>query len=219
VLEDRTLIRELLDERDRPGRMRQLTTVLHYVTFNLVRFATGNLKRYGRVAVNFGTPISVRQWMEGNPGVLELEREDRLWLVQELADQALGSVAEIMPITPVPLVAAALLSFGETAVRRADLLDRIDAYRDHLRSSGAKLVREERTAYEIMDRAWRMLRMRRLVVRHGDTYIILPRQRPLLEYYANSVKHLLPPGETRREMHPAHEEDLSLPSLKRLHKG
>ncbi len=217
VLEDRTLIRELLDDRERPGRLRQLGTVLHYVAFNLVRFATGNLKRYGRAAVNFGTPISVRRWTADNPDVLCLPREQRLPRMQALGDGAMGRVADIMPVTPVPMVAAALLSFGETAVRRMDLLDRIDEYRDHLRSIGAKLVREERTAVEIMDRAWRMLRMRRLVVRHGDTYIILPRQRPLLEYYANSVIHLLPAMTTPRDMHPAHDEDHSLPRLSRQH--
>jgi glycerol-3-phosphate O-acyltransferase len=215
VLEDRTLIHELVDESERPSRLRQLTMVLHYVAFNIIRFATGNLKRYGRAAVNFGTPISVRRWMEDNPAVLQLTRERRLPRLQKLADEAMDRVAQIMPVTPVPMVAAALLSFRDTAVRRIELLDRIDAYRDHLRSSGAKLVREERTAGEIMDRAWRMLRMRRLAVRHGDTYIILPRQRPLLEYYANSVAHLLPDQVARRQMHPAHDEDESLPRLKR----
>jgi glycerol-3-phosphate O-acyltransferase len=203
VLEDRTLIRELTDERDRPGRIRQLITVLRFTGFNLLRLVTGNLKRYGRVAVNFGTPISIRQWRSENPGVLELPRNERMPRLQVLADETMARIAAIMPVTPVPLVSAALLSFEETVVRRSDLLDRIDEYRDHLIREGAKLVREERGADEILDRAWRMLRMRRLVVRHGESYVILPKQRPLLAYYANSVGHLLPDAPERRQMHPA----------------
>src|SRR2546422_3912551 len=39
---------------------------------------------------------------------------------------------------------------------------------------------------DVWDRAWRMLRMRRLVVADGDSLVVLPRGRPLLEYYANS---------------------------------
>ena len=76
VLEDRTLIRESTDKQDRPGRLRQMSTVLHYVFFNMVRLLTGNLKRYGRVAVNFGTPVSVREWTRSYPGILDQTREE-----------------------------------------------------------------------------------------------------------------------------------------------
>src|SRR2546426_1365337 len=68
VLEDRALIRELVDERDRPGRLAQLWTVMTYLGSNAVRLGTGRLKRYGRAAVNFGTPISLREWLASAPG-------------------------------------------------------------------------------------------------------------------------------------------------------
>ena len=45
------------------------------------------------------------------------------------------------------------------------------------------------------DRAWRMLRMRRVLVQSGDGYAVLPRQRELVSYYANSIAHLLGPFE------------------------
>jgi glycerol-3-phosphate O-acyltransferase len=215
VLEDRTLIRELIEEGDRPGRPRQMLSVVHYLISNMLRLLTGRLKRYGRVAVNFGTPVSLRQWSSENPGTLSLPKQKRLNRLHGLADEIMNRIAAIMPVTPVPLVSAALLSFGETMVKRSDLLDRIDEYRDHLIATGAKLVREERGADDILDRAWRMFRMRRLVVKESDHFVVLPKQRPLLEYYANSIIHLLPKLPTRREMHPAHEEDQSLPGLRR----
>lgn len=213
VLEDRALLQELTLPDKRPGRIRQLWTVLHYVTSNLIRLVTGNLKRYGRVAVSFGAPISVREWVSDNPGVLNLPREERLPTVQRLADEAMSRLAAIMPVTPVPLVAAALLSFRETVVPSLALLDRIDEFRDHLRQHGANLIRAERSAADILDRAWRMLRMRHLVVREGDKYIVLPGQRRLLEFYANSVRHLVPEVVPVRAMHPAHDTDGILPSL------
>jgi glycerol-3-phosphate O-acyltransferase len=214
VLEDRSLIMELLDRDERPGRLRQLSTVLQYVFFNVVRLVTGNLKRYGRVQVTFGAPLSLRDWARQHPGVFELQKEDRLPLVQDLADGVMREIADIMPVTPVPLVAAALLSFEETVVSRPGLLDRIDTFRDELIAGGAKLVQPERGPEIILDRAWRMLAMRRLVVQEKDSYVILPRQRPLLQYYANSVQHLLPSLELGPVMHPAHEPDRTLPRLK-----
>jgi glycerol-3-phosphate O-acyltransferase len=214
VLEDRTLIRELIDDEDRPGRSRQLLSVAHYLLFNVLRLFAGRLKRYGRAAVNFGTPVSLRQWSADNPGVLSLPKQERLSQLHGLAEEILNRIAAITPVTPVPLVSAALLSFGETIVKRADLLDRIDEYRDHLLATGAKLVREERGADAILDRAWRMFRMRRLVVKQGSGFVMLPKERPLLEYYANSIVHLLPEQPSRRQMHPAHDEDPDLPALR-----
>jgi hypothetical protein len=100
-------------------------------------------------------------------------------------------------------------------VRRADLLDRIAAYREHLLERDAKLVHAERDAEAILERAWRTFRMRRLVAQEGDAFLILPSQRPLLEYYANSIRHLLPASRSQIEMHPARESDGSLPRLRR----
>src|SRR2546430_3734740 len=78
VLEDRALIRELLDEHDRPGRLAQFGTVASYIWSNTLRLLSGRLRRYGRAAVNFGTPLSLRQWLAtAPPGVLGWPKEPR----------------------------------------------------------------------------------------------------------------------------------------------
>ncbi len=215
VLEDRSLIRELVDEHDRPSRLRQFLSVIHYVSVNLLRLVTGNLKRYGRVAVNFGTPLSLRTWLAEDLDALRRPKEERLATLQTLADEMMLRIATIIPVTSVPLTAAALLSFGESVVDRARLLERLEQYRDHLHRQGAKLVRPERDAAAILARASRTLTMRRLTVHEGNRYVVLPSQRPLLEYYANSIRHLLPADRGGEPiMHPAKEPDRSLPRLR-----
>jgi glycerol-3-phosphate O-acyltransferase len=215
VLEDRTLIAELVDDGSRPGRVRQLLGVVHYITWNVVRLVTGNLRRYGRVHVHFGTPVSLREWTAGHPGVLDRSRDDRLPEVQRLADGVRERIGELIPVTPVPLVAASILSLEGSVLLEADVLERIDGFRDELLRRGANLVQPERAPDVILDRAWRTLRMRRLVVREGDSYVVFPRQRPLLEYYANSIRHLLPALEQVPVMTPALETDPTLPRLGR----
>jgi len=121
-------------------------------------------------------------------------------------------VAAIIPVTPVPLAAAALLSFEASAVPLADAVDRMDEMRDHLVDRNAKVVRADRDIREVWDRAWKTLSMRRLVVREDQTLVVLPRHRPLLEYYANSIVHLLPQRPT--PIHKTHEADRTLPRLK-----
>ena len=193
VLEDRSLIRERVIGGRRPSLVSQFFGVASYLFWNTARFFTGRLRRYGRAAVNFGTPLSVRTWLRAQPaGILELPRYERLAQVQRLADDALEQIGLVIPVTPVPLAAAALLSFGASVVTQRDLLDRIDDIRDQLDDLNAKVVRKELPVTEIWERAWLMFRMRRMVLREGETLIIPPQQRPLLEYYANSIRHLLP---------------------------
>jgi glycerol-3-phosphate O-acyltransferase len=214
VLEDRSLIRELIDPRDRPSRLAQLGTVLSYVASNTVRLLTGRLKRYGRVAVNFGTPQSLRAWLRAAPhDVLALPKEERLTELERLARDMLARIGAIVPVTPVPLAAAALLSFGQTVVKLDALLERMDQLRDRLQDVNGKVVRGGARIADIWDRAWRMLRMRRLVVADGGTLVVLPRGRPLLEYYANSIAHLIPIRGPRMPFHKTHEMDPTLPRL------
>ena len=215
VLEDRSLIRELLDERDRPGRLAQLATVSSYLFGNTLRLLTGRLQRYGRVAASFGTPLSLRAWLAAAPpGVLEWPKERRLPELQRLAEEMLRRIGAIIPVTPVPLAAAALLSFEQTVIGRDALLERMDQLRDRLRDVNAKVVRGGARIEEIWERAWRMLRLRRLVVAEGTSLVILPRGRPLLEYYANSFAHLVPIRGPRLPFHKEHDRETDLPRLR-----
>ncbi|HEX9346768.1 MAG TPA: 1-acyl-sn-glycerol-3-phosphate acyltransferase [Gemmatimonadales bacterium] len=214
VLEDRSLIRELIHAGDRPGRLAQLGTVLSYLLSNTVRLFSGRLKRYGRVAVNFGAPLSLRAWLKtAPPDVLTLPKEARLPELERLARDMQVRIGAIIPVTPVPLAAAALLSFGQTVVQKDALLERMDQLRDRLKEVNGKVVRGGARIAEVWDRAWRMLRMRRLVVADGDTLVVLPRGRPLLEFYANSIAHLVPIRGPRLPFHKAHEIDTNLPRL------
>jgi glycerol-3-phosphate O-acyltransferase len=220
VLEDRSLIRELLAEGDRPGRVSQLLTVVNYLLGNTLRFVTGRLKRYGRVAVNFGTPLSLRTWLaSAPPGVLDWPKERRLPELEKLATEMVGRIGAVIPVTPVPLAAAALLSFEQTVVTRDALLDRMDVIRDRLLDVNAKVVRGGSRIEEVWDRAWRMLRLRRLVVEDGQSLVILPRGRPLLQYYANSISHLVTIRAPRLPFHKEHDRESDLPRLRTGERG
>ena len=215
VLEDRTLIQErIIGSRPR-GKLRQFWSVIHYLTRNVLRLALGRFQQYGEVAVAFGSPMSVRRWLDENgPNILSLPKAQRLSRMERLAQEALDQVGAVVPVTPVPLAAAALLHSGTSATTEAQVLARMDELRDMLLRANAVVGDPEATTVQLWERAWRILRMRRLVVREGATLIILPRQRPLLEYYANSIGHLLSEAQ-RITMTPAAESDETLPRLAR----
>ena len=214
VLEDRTLTRELVVGAPPRSRVGQFFGWIGFAGWNGIQVLTGQQQRYGRVAVNFATPVSVREWLGRQPaGILELERAGRLSHIQRLADEMMGRIGSVIPVTAVPLAAAALLSFEGSVVPVDQLLDRLEEFRGRLASQEAKVVRAELPVQDIWDRAWRTFRARRWVVRDGATVVVLPNARPLLQYYANGIRHLLPEI-ARWDLTPAAGEDQSLPHLR-----
>jgi glycerol-3-phosphate O-acyltransferase len=197
VLEDRSLLRELEASSDRPvtSRAAQLREVGRFLVFNVTRVLLGRWRRYGRAAVTVGSPIAVAPWLEefGANGVsfFDLPRADRLGAVQSFVDRVLQRVGELIPVTSVPLTCAALESFDGEYVSRSALLERMRDLRDVLQELNGRVVRGDQSIEEVFDRAYRMLRMRRVIARAGDGFLVLPRGRPLIRYYANSVAPLL----------------------------
>lgn len=199
VIEDRTLLRELETKRQVPARDRiaQAADVGRFVLWNLGRLVTRRWRRYGRAAVTIGTPVSVDAWLSGleaqGISLFEAARADRLPQVQHFCDDVLARIGAIIPVTPVPLACAALASFDADFVTRAALLERMSAMREVLMEFNARVLQADRDIEETFDRAYRMLRMRRVIARTGAGFLILPKGRPLITYYANSIVHLLGP--------------------------
>jgi len=214
VLEDRSLLRELdaREGRQRPPLHAQLGEVIRYVWWNLARVVARRWKRYGRASVVIGEPFPLRSWLEqqdretGAGGLFALERTERLTRIQQFTDSVMEKIGAIVPVTPVTLACAAIQSFDADFIRREQLIARMGEMNDVLHELNARVIHREGGVEATFDRAWRMLKMRRMLVRSGDGYAVLPANRPLISYYANSVAHLLGPfaeGVRQRDALPA----------------
>lgn len=194
VLEDRSLLREIQAPEERPSRGQQVRDVASYVFKVSTRFLLRRAKRYGRACVNFGAPLSVDAWLAGNPGVLDLPREERLSRLKGLADRVMASIAAVMPVTAVCLASTALLRHPETWISRSRWEEILGDLRSVLRKAGAHVIGEERDVSEILDRALVMLTLRRLVTAEGDGFLIDRSQDLVLRYYANAIAHFFHAG-------------------------
>lgn len=197
VLEDRSLLRELAaHEGGTPApRLTQLGEVGRYLLWNTGRLVAGRWKRYGRAAVTIGTPLPLAGWFEElarrGRDPFSLPRAERLGEVQRLCDDVMTRIGANIPVTPVALACAAIQTFDADFITRAALIERMRDLGEALRELNARVIRGERAMEETFERAYRMLRLRRVIARQGDGYLVLPRGRPLISYYANSVAHLL----------------------------
>jgi glycerol-3-phosphate O-acyltransferase len=212
VLEDRSLLRELaVAQGDRTtSRSTQIGEVSRYLWWNTGRLFAGRWKRYGRAAVTIGNPVALAPWFEAQAetgeDLFDLPRHERLGLVQELCDDMMSRIGDIVPVTPVPLACAAIQSLDSDFIPRATLIERMSDMRDVLSELNARTIRAEGPIEEIFERALKMLFMRRMLVASGEGYAVLPANRRLVSYYANSIAHLLGPfeeGVRKRDTLPA----------------
>jgi len=144
--------------------------------------------------VVIGEPVPLEAWFarlehEGR-GLFTLPRSERLGEIQALADDAMQRVGGIIPVTPVPLVCAAIQTLDADFISREQLIARVLEMRESLAHHGRQLLNAHEDAAVTLDRAYELLRLRRVISREGGGYVVLPRGRELISYYANSIAHL-----------------------------
>ncbi len=193
VLEDRALIAEAAGVRPEPPSWRRsLVRTLRILFRGSLRLALRRARKFGYAACHFGEPISLRALIAREGGaapILDLPREQRLGKVDELARSLMRRIAELMPVTAVPLVALALVQAGFSADRE-DLVARVGALRERLERSGYRIVRGDKSDGETADYALLLLRERGAVRLDPDgVYRVPERERPLVLYYANTIVH------------------------------
>jgi len=199
VLEDRSLLRELAVTRGErtPPRRKQFAEVARYTWWNAGRLVLRRWKRYGYAAVTVGEPVPLEPWLReqetAGEALFDLPRHERLAKVQTLCDEMMSRIGAILPVTPVTLACAAIQSLDSDFISRAQLIERMGDMRDVLGELNARTIRAEGPIEETFDRAWKMLSMRRMLVETEEGYAVMPKNRGLISYYANSIAHLLGP--------------------------
>ncbi|MBM4194142.1 MAG: hypothetical protein FJ202_07165 [Gemmatimonadetes bacterium] len=197
VLEDRSLLRELNPDAGHrpPNRLVQFSIVLWNITWNVSRIVTRSWKRHGDAVVVIGAPVPVaprlKRLQADGIQLFELPREQRLGEVQKLADDAMRRIGDILPVTAVPIVCAAIQTFEGDYVPRARLLERVDQLRDSLADEGRVVVGADEPTDRVVERAVELLWSRRALSRTYEGIVVLKTGRELVSYYANSIVHLL----------------------------
>jgi glycerol-3-phosphate O-acyltransferase len=197
VLEDRSLLRELHPEEGHrpPPLLIQFSIVLWSVTWNLIRIVTRSWKRHGDAVVVIGEPVAVapafaRLEAQGK-SLFTMSREERLGEVQKLADDAMRRIGELMPVTAVPLVCAAIQSLDSEYIPTPRLTERALEMLHALREDGRVIANDDEPLDKRIERAIELLRSRLGIARSADGIVVLPNGKELVSYYANSVAHLL----------------------------
>lgn len=193
VLEDRTL---LLDVEPGPGARRKrpaaaAATTARFVLANLGLMLRSRWHRLGYACVNFGTPVSMREWL-GARGLdlRRLDREERSRHLTELARELMGAIGSVIPVVPVPLVATVFLRRAGERLSGLEVKAAALALIEELAAAGAHVYVPRRDQEYAITAGLRMLTLRHLVVEEDGLYRARPEETKILRYYAGSIAHL-----------------------------
>lgn len=174
VLEDRVLI--AADQRGDRRFGARITVVMGAIVRLVWQWATGRYRKFGMAAVAFGDPVS----MAGLGPDLSLD---------DLAEILRGRIADVMPVLFVPLVSRTLL---DTDAPMSD--DALNAQVQKnvmlVRGSVPDMSSDDFTAH--VARACQDMAKRGMIAQSDTGWSIVENERPLLQFYANSIADLYP---------------------------
>ena len=196
VLEDRTQLLAGDAAAARPGRVAAALRALRFAGPQLWLLLRSRWHRFGYACVNFGTPVSARAWCASRGIDFEqLPREQRQAEVAALGRHLMDQVGQLIPVLPVPLVATVLLRQGARAIGELELKAAVGTLVRDLESRNARLYLPRGDWDYAVGAGLRMLTLRHLVDEADGLFRARTEQTPLLRYYANSIAHLVDPGQ------------------------
>jgi glycerol-3-phosphate O-acyltransferase len=192
TLEDRSLILALDRDAKRPGRLRAVWNTLAFAANQALLAFRSKWKRFGHAGVNFGAPISMREYCAARAiDFPKLAKDERFAQVAVLGRHLMTAVGALVPVLPVPLVASVLAQQPERRFSTIELKAAVEGLAERLERAGARLCVPRAELDDAVAAGAETLALRRLVVREDGLVRAAPAESALLRYYANSIAHLL----------------------------
>jgi glycerol-3-phosphate O-acyltransferase len=192
VLEDRSLLLAAKEDSRKPGRSRALWTALRFAGHNLALMARSEWHRFGYACVNFGAPISMREYCASRAiDFHRLTGESRRQAMAALGRHLMAAVGRIVPVVPVALMANVFVGEPRRAFSALELKADAERLLERLDAAGAHVYLPRRDFDYALGVGLRMLTLRRLVDESQGLFRARESELPLLRYYANSIAHLL----------------------------
>jgi glycerol-3-phosphate O-acyltransferase len=191
VLEDRSQLLKLHPEKPRPGRTRGVGIMAWFMLRNLGLVLRRGWHRFGYACVNFGGPISMRDYArEHGLHFPALDDQHRRAQVEIIAARLMDAIGHVIPVLPVSLVASVLARDPSRALSELELKAAAHEHMQQLEAAGGHLYiprQDQGYAFEV---GLRMLVMRRIVVEEEGLFRPASTEIEALNYYANAIAHL-----------------------------
>jgi glycerol-3-phosphate O-acyltransferase len=199
TLEDRSQLRTL--DSDAPKRSKWFVsmTTLRFIRHSLILMIMSRWQRFGYACVNFGPPISMRQYCRSRQiDFSGMERSLRFKEIAKLADQIMSAIKKVIPILPISLVSTVFKEDDRQGLSASEVESQTNRLIEALQVQGAPLYITSGSRVETTINALNMLKLRRLVTETDGLYKAVVEEYDVLTYYANSIVHWLPNGQKKQ---------------------
>ncbi len=208
VLEDRVLTAK--KEKEATGRdFRVRLSSVWKFTIHLIRLRLqGKLQHNGHACVSFGEPVSLSNFAKengidfsnfaetGDP-VERKAREARFAGVQKLGSELLDKIGHIIPVLPVALVSTVLLQNEDHWMSDLELKSKVFDLMGRIEQAGYHVHIPRGDRDYTLETGIRMLKMRHVLeINDQGLFRANLNEQLLLEYYANSIAHIVTALET-----------------------
>ncbi len=193
TLEDRSLLRMLNPDAQKRSRWFIMKTTIRFVWRSIIFILLSRWQRFGYASVNFGQRISAREYCRLNDiDFSKMKRKERFGEVGKISEHIMASVQNVIPVLPVPLVAAVFVKFPDDLLSAFDVEAHANRIIDEMRVKNAPVFLSTTSRVQTIVTALNMLRIRRLVIETDGLYKAEPEMLNILSYYANSIDHYFP---------------------------
>jgi len=190
VIEDKSLIRKLDKQAEKRSTWFIIKTTISFIYKMVLLSRKMRWKRFGYASVNFGHPVSVKEYCKNNNiDFSQYEQEQRFEEVKKLADCLMKNISNVVPILPVALMAEILLENKYEWRSELDLKSTATLKIDTLKEKGAPINVSSNACESVLNNALNMLVSRGLVDTKENLLCVNKSSVVLLEYYANSIRH------------------------------
>lgn len=176
VFEDRILIAARQAGERRFGA--KISVVMGFILKQFWLWIRGKYHRQGYAAASFGAPISLKKFYEEHPDAA----------VEDLGKLIMDRIGEEVPVLPVPLVAHVLLS-QKGAITREALNQEVEKLTSRMEQAYVHVPRDD-MEYGISV-GLRNLVKRGVVLEESEGFVIVDKERAVIEFYAGSIKQLI----------------------------
>jgi len=193
TIEDRSLLRALDPKSEKRSMWFVIRTTTGFIMRSIMLMILSRWRRYGYACVNFGTPLSVKDYCsEQGITFSELAREDRFPEIEKLCHRLMGSIADVVPVLPVSLLSTVFLRSMDTELDILDVEKRGNELITELQERGAPVLETPRStrAHAIAD-AMDLMLLRGMITESDGKFKATPEEETILRYYANAIGHWL----------------------------
>ncbi len=193
TLEDRSLLRMLNPDAVKRSRWFIMKTTIRFIWRSIIFILLSRWQRFGYASVNFGQRISAREYCRLNDiDFGKMKRKERFGEVEKISGHIMASIQNVIPVLPVPLVAAVFVKFPDDLLSAFDVEAHANRIIDEMQAKNAPVFLSTTSRVQTIVTALNMLRIRRLVIETDGSYKADPEMLNILSYYANSIDHYFP---------------------------